>query len=370
MSLEVSLKDLRLFYGELEDGQESQQKFQHFIKQEKWGLEHFDAWLNESIKNKWHKEFQDLIIALGRKLGFDIEFGCYKAIPGRVPFDGIWKTADGKHIIIEVKMGTWVSIDVSQLGEYLDRIAKERGISKIQVYGLYVVGDEGEIKSLADQVRGSKYAHDVRIISYGDLLVLAKMRKELSLADRQLARLLLPIDAVNVGELVQLINSLIKARESELSIARETPALRPLELKEEELPILTREEMAKLPDGETILCPSKPDGVRFLLKYNAWGFVRLTREPRYLALYVSAPVGSIDYFAEVDRIVDPKSPDSPVKKPEEYEGYEEGKKLILFKLGSLRRLAEPIRRGSIIPYGPRYCRSKDLAKARTTDDLK
>ena len=366
MSLEVSLKDLRLFYGELQDGKDSQEKFRHFIKQEKWRLEDLEVWLSESIKSEWDKEFQDLIIALGGRLGFDIEFGCYRTISGRIPFDGLWKTGDGKLIIVEVKMGTWVTIDVSQVGQYLDRIAREHGISKTEVYGLYVVGDAGGIKSLSDQVRGSEYAHVVRIITYSDLLRLAKIREQEGLTDHQVARLLLPIDAVNVGELVQLIDSLLKARE----IAAETPTRRPPELREEDLPILTSEEIAKLPDGETILCPSRPEGTRFLRTYNAWGFVRLTREPKYLALYVSAPESSVKYLAEVDRIIDPKSPESPVIRPEDYETYEEGKKLILFKLGSLRRLAEPIKPGSAIPYGLRYYRLKDLAKAKTLDDLK
>ena len=41
------------------------------------------------------------------------------------------------------------------------------------------------------------------------------------------------------------------------------------------LPLLTREQLKALPDGQLALYPSHPDGVDFLVTNNAWGFIRL-----------------------------------------------------------------------------------------------
>lgn len=373
MSREASLSDLRLFYGELQDEQENQVKFRQFIAQEKWKIDDFVAWLKEAIDNKWSKEFQDIVIYLGSKLGFEHEFGTYTSIHNKIPFDGLWKTSDGSHIVIECKLATWISIDISQLAGYLEKISKERNIRIDRIFGLYVVGDPSEMLALTNQIRGSKHAHCIRSISCKDLLTLVKLHQEVELESQQTARLLLPFDAVNVGELVQLIDSLLKTKENEISIADETPKIKvPISMQaqeEKELPIITRIELKKLPEGEVILCPSKPEGVQFLLTYNAWGFVKATHEPRYLALYVSAPASVVKFFAVVDKIVDPKSTDSPISKPEDFDTYAEGKKLILLKTGSLRKLEEPIVKGSTIPYSLRYYSISKFVSAKTTDDL-
>jgi hypothetical protein len=172
-----------------------------------------------------------------------------------------------------------------------------------------------------------------------------------------------------VGELVQLIDSLLKAKDTELTIEEETPEVKMHTIEEKELPVITKLELSNLPEGEVILCPSRPEGVRFLLTYNAWGFVRATREPRYLALYISSPESSVKFFAEVDKIVDPRSSESLISRPEDFKSYEEDKKLILLKPGSLRRLSEPIMKGSMIPYSLRYYSISQFVSAKTTDDL-
>ena len=71
-----------------------------------------------------------------------------------------------------------------------------------------------------------------------------------------------------------------------------------------DLPLLTRSELAAMPKGEVVLCTSKADGVDFLKKYNAWGFIRLKKVPEYLALYVGGRDSAIQYFGEVDKLTD------------------------------------------------------------------
>ena len=54
---------------------------------------------------------------------------------------------------------------------------------------------------------------------------------------------------------------------------------------------ISRGELSSYPPGEVIICPSKPEGVEFLKKYNAWGFINMSskKKPQYFALYVGSP---------------------------------------------------------------------------------
>ncbi len=157
-------------------------------------------------------------------------------------------------------------------------------------------------------------------------------------------------------------------------VQSEAPQPKPQVVPTGQPPILGRSQLAAMHEGEVAICPSQPDGIDFLVKYNAWGFVKLARTPKYFALYVSDPVSAIEYFAEVEKIVDPASPDSPVvtNLHEFSQYYGPGKKLVVLKRGKLWKLAEPICRGPerrSVPQGLRYILHSKLAQAITLDDF-
>jgi hypothetical protein len=136
--------------------------------------------------------------------------------------------------------------------------------------------------------------------------------------------------------------------------------------------VISRSELTPV-EGRVVVCTSKLNGVKFLLKYNAWGFVRIQKEPTFFALYVSRPLSRISYFGEIKDIVYPEDSDSPITKEEasQYENYSEGKKIIVLKSKSLRRLKQGIPKGPLkrIPQGMRYTNFTKFLNARTTDDL-
>ena len=369
-SSSLSLEDLKRFYGELKDGEESQRKFREFIAQEKWTLSEFQLWLDEAVSKKFPKEFQDIVTFLGGKLGFTSEFGYYSPVSGKTPYDGKWAN-DKICIIIESKLGTWIRYDINQLGDYLDRVASELNLAQGKTFGLYVVGETEDLGPLSDQVRGNKYANRIRIISYSALLRLIEIGAKTGLKNDQVSRLLIPIDAVNVGELVDLIQMLVE----EETISRETPAIEQVSDRSRrteptllQISPTPRRALSSLTEGEVVICPSKPEGVNFLKEHQAWGFVRVNRNPKYFALYVSRPEGVVKYFGEVERIVEAKK--SRVSKPEEYETYEEGKMVIELKAGSLKELSDPITRGARWGFtqGLWYTTLSKLIKAKTLDD--
>lgn len=364
----ASLDDLKSLYGDLRDGDEHSRRFRELISKDKWNLRHFESWIEEAIEKKFSKEFQDIVVAVGKRIGFDGEFGHYAGAQGRIGYDGIWTNKQGLLLVLETKLGSWIRQDVNQLGGYIDAVRKERGTADDKIYGLYVVGDPSDLGALADQVRGSRYSGKIRIISAKNLLKLAKFYVEFGLSNEQLARLVIPIDAVNVGELVDLIETIIQ----EEAIRKETPPL----LARASTPMITgeltpisREQLATLPAGDVPVCPSRPEGVDFVKTYNAWGFIRIGRTPKYFALYISSPFSEVKYFAEVDKIVDPRSAESPVTDPERYDEYSEGKKIILFKRDSLRELMNPIPRREKWSQGMFYTTKDKLATSDSLDSI-
>ena len=139
------------------------------------------------------------------------------------------------------------------------------------------------------------------------------------------------------------------------------------------IPVVSKSELEPSREGRVVICTSKPKGVRFLLKYNAWGFVRIQKEPYYFALYVSRPLSRVTYFGEIEKIVYPEDSDSPidVEQASRYENFGEGKKVIILKTQSLRRLKGGIPKGPFkkVPQGMRYTTFRQFVNAKTTDDF-
>lgn len=142
-----------------------------------------------------------------------------------------------------------------------------------------------------------------------------------------------------------------------------------------EAPRKKREELSEKEPGEVLICPSRPEGVAFLKKYNAWGFVRISsaRVPRYLALYVGKPESSVLYFGDIESITQPLQSKQALQKikEEDLETFETGKRVIHLELGSLVRFKDPIplkdRRNA--PRGLRYTTLRKLIQADYVGDL-
>lgn len=211
----IEIKDiLNLIGNELKDGIEQTKRFREFIEKDKWASEQIKKWLDECINKSsgahdpYNRAFQDLVISLGKRLGFEVQYGRYTGKSGEENYDGIWKRENGDTIILEVKTSTWPIGSVSQLGEYLDQLAKKEGNKN--VFGLYVIG-KGNVQPLIEQILGSKYKDRMRLILYDDLMEIINLKEELEpvIGERQaiekVQNLLLPIESVNIGNIVRLI---------------------------------------------------------------------------------------------------------------------------------------------------------------------
>lgn len=211
----TEIKDvLDLLGNELKDEGEEQKRFKDFIEKDKWTTEQIKSWIEECLENNsgahdpYNRAYQDLIVSLGNKLGFEIEYGRYAGRSGMINNDGVWRRANGDKIILEVKTSTWPISSVSQLGDYIDALSKNEPDKNI--FGIYVIG-KGDIQPLSEQIIGSKYKEKMRLILYGDLLELLSLKDELvpvigeKLAKEKVQNLLLPIESINIGNVIKLI---------------------------------------------------------------------------------------------------------------------------------------------------------------------
>jgi hypothetical protein len=73
---------------------------------------------------------QDLINELGRRLDFSVENGRYQGTTNAVGFDGVWKSHEGRSIVIEVKTTDAYRISLDKIAEYREKLITSVHIGK------------------------------------------------------------------------------------------------------------------------------------------------------------------------------------------------------------------------------------------------
>lgn len=215
--VQPSMEDvLDLVNWDLDDKTNTRDRFREFLLKDKWQPEHFEAWMQECVTKGdashkvWYNALQDVAVAIGDHLGFDVHFGLYSGSKEKIAFDGLWQRASGEAILLEVKASGWPVTSVSQLGQYVDKYIEARGVDEASVFGLYVVGSS-DVQHLIDQIRGGKYRNRLRLIAFEDLIALWRLKSDLdTITDKETSAtrvqsILLPIESVNVGNFVRLM---------------------------------------------------------------------------------------------------------------------------------------------------------------------
>lgn len=216
---------LNLIGRELKDGSEQSKRFREFIEQDKWTTDQIKKWLDECIINSsgahdpYNRAFQDLIISMGIRLGFSIEYGRYAGRAGEDNFDGIWKRSNGDALVLEAKTSTWPIGSVGQLGDYVDKLSIKE--SDKNIFGLYVIG-KGDVQPLTEQILGSKFKEKMRLIIYEDLIRIVSLKEQLEPAVGKeeaiikFQNILLPIESINIGNIINLILEIATSKPPEL----------------------------------------------------------------------------------------------------------------------------------------------------------
>lgn len=150
---------------------------------------------------------QEAVNQIGRRLGFTVIDGRYRGIKGSIGFDGLWKTQDYA-IVVEVKTTDAYRLDLNILAQYRRLLAESNEISMGQSSILIVVGRE-DTGDLEAQIRGSRLAWDVRLISVEALERLMLLKEELESPEiiNKIHNILVPKEFTKIDGIVDLVFS-------------------------------------------------------------------------------------------------------------------------------------------------------------------
>lgn len=193
--------------GKLSDGGPTSKEFREFL-----GLvpsPFLARYADECLKEKFDGSgfaLQDVINEVGKRLGFKVEQGKYRGCPGEIGFDGVWRALDGSAIVVEVKTTDAYRIVLDTIATYRSKLIAEKKVTEGKSSILIVVGrsDTGELEA---QVRGSRHAWDVRLISIDALVRLMRLKEELEdpkIMDK-IRRVLMPEEFTKVDGIIDLV---------------------------------------------------------------------------------------------------------------------------------------------------------------------
>ena len=153
---------------------------------------------------------QDIVNQIGKRLGFAVEEGRYRGTRNAIGFDGAWKLSDGRAIVIEVKTTDAYRFDLETVVDYRRRLVERDKLVMESVSLLVIVGRE-DTGGLEAQIRGSRYAWDMRLISVDALLKIAELKEKLEEPTfERIHEILIPKEFTKLDDIADLVLSAAK----------------------------------------------------------------------------------------------------------------------------------------------------------------
>jgi len=192
--------------GKLRDGSTASAEFRKFLTLQP--PKNLARYANQCLEESFPKSgfvLQDVVNEIGRRLGYKVTNGIYQGKVNQVGLDGLWD--DGKtEIIVEVKTTDAYRISLDTLFGYGEKLKANGNTIEKPRQCLIVVGrqDTGDLEA---QVRGSRYAWTVRLISVDALtrlLFIKEQVDDINLVNK-IRQILLPIEYTRVDNIVDLV---------------------------------------------------------------------------------------------------------------------------------------------------------------------
>jgi len=171
--------------------------------------------------NKSGLVLQDVVNELGRRLDYQVENGRYQGVVGGIGYDGIWSSPESSDIVVEVKTTDAYRISLDTISAYRNKLTasgKLQGTASI----LIIVG-RGETGELEAQVRGSRHAWDMRLISVDALVKLVELKEatEAGVTGAKIRSILVPMEFTRLDTLVDVLFT--AAKDVETTVESEAP---------------------------------------------------------------------------------------------------------------------------------------------------
>jgi hypothetical protein len=192
--------------GNLRESGESSKELRDFLRIVP--VEQLFAYARHCLESPFSKSglaLQDIVNEFGRRLEFEVENGPYQGTHASIGFDGIWRSEGEPEVIVEVKSSDAYRISLDTVARYKEKLVSGDRVQR-NASVLIVVGreDTGELEA---QVRGSRYAWDMRLISIEGLikLVQVKEKSEESATLNQIRQLLRPFEYTKLDGIIDVI---------------------------------------------------------------------------------------------------------------------------------------------------------------------
>jgi hypothetical protein len=192
--------------GQLRDGSECSDELRQYLGQIATGriAKYVEHCLNSSF-TKSGIVLQDLVNELGRRLDYDVTDGRYQGVAGGIGFDGIWTAQEGQSHVVEVKTTDTYRLSLETLATYRMRLTAAKQLTMNSSI-LIVVGrqDTGELEA---QIRGSRHAWDVRVISVEALIKLVQLKENSDAPETglKIRSLLVPVEYTRLDRMVDVM---------------------------------------------------------------------------------------------------------------------------------------------------------------------
>ncbi len=194
--------------GRLRDGSRTSEEFREYLSTV--SLDKLRKYSQETLLKKFQDSgfvLQDVVNELGRRLGYNVENGRYRGVSNQIGHDGLWNCS-AMTLVIEVKTTDAYRINLSTIASYAVSLETKNETAK-RVGLLLVVGrqDTGDLEA---QIRGSKFAWDVRIISVDALIELAGLIEVAVDQETEdaLRTALLPVEYTRLDHIIELLSKL------------------------------------------------------------------------------------------------------------------------------------------------------------------
>jgi hypothetical protein len=204
-----SLSQILTFIGEgkLLDNSDTSKEFRQLL--DIVPTEILKGYVNDCLTDKFENSgfaLQDIINQIGQRLGFQIKYGLYKGKKNSIGFDGIWTSKDNYSYIIEVKTTDAYRINLDTIVEYKYKLIESKDIIQEKSSILIIVGRE-DTGDLEAQIRGSKHAWDIRLLSSDSLIRLLILKELLNdiRTIQQINEILKPNEYTKIDKLIELI---------------------------------------------------------------------------------------------------------------------------------------------------------------------
>lgn len=149
---------------------------------------------------------QDVLNQIGSRLNFRVENGLYRGRQNEIGYDGIWTSQEGHSIIVEIKTTDAYRINLDTIAEYRNKLINQNRVDVSKSSILIIVGrhDTGDLEA---QIRGSKHAWDIKLISTDSLLKLLALKETLNDTKtiQQINELLKPREYTRIDKLIDII---------------------------------------------------------------------------------------------------------------------------------------------------------------------